>query len=155
MTLRLIQILALLMVASFAALGQSASELESRYNSPVKAYQVRPGIWLTASFGEGGSACEMIIEKRRTTGSTIDHAGLLSSSEVDEVLNELVPLGKRGRAAEFSGITERRLGGATTWYDYEKVRITKLGVLLSSTSTAVKGYLAILIEWKQSKCKQN
>ena len=115
---------------------------------------MRPSIWLTASFSGNGQACEMIIEKRRTTATVIDHEGLLSSGEVEELLSELVPLAERGKASEFSGLTESRLGGSTTWDDYENVQISKLGVLLSPKSASVKGYLAVIIEWKQRACQQ-
>jgi hypothetical protein len=59
------------------------------YSEDAQIYRVaqerranRPSIWLITSFSESGLACEMIIEKRRATGSAIDYEGLLSPSEV-------------------------------------------------------------------------
>jgi hypothetical protein len=155
MKLRFLQIGFLVIATAVSALAQTSTDFESRYSSLDRSYRVRPNIWLTASFGDRGQACELIIEKRRVLGASVDYTALLSPNEAEELIAELVPLADRGKELEFSGIMESSLGGATTWYDYENVRVTRISLLLSAKSRKVKGDVGIIIEWKNRGCRQN
>jgi hypothetical protein len=152
---RVLQIGFLLLATVVSALGQTSTDFDSKYSSSDKSYQVRPNIWLTASFSNSGQACELIIEKRRVLGSSIDYEALLSSSEVEELMTELVPLADRGEELKFSGLMGSSLAGATTWYDYANVRITRISLLFPGRSRRVKGDVAVIIEWKKRGCGQN
>ena len=101
--------------------GQTASELERRYGKPVSVYSVSEHIWMAPDYAADGQVCRMRLFPRRL-GKERDYLGSeLLFPELNEVLNQIVPLHSRGLKKGAFGQTS--LGGGTAWttYEYENV----------------------------------
>jgi hypothetical protein len=78
------------------ALGQSAADLAAKYPS-LSAYEVRPGILMTAKYTEDGQVCEMVLEARHyQTPQNIDFGSVIPAKLEDRLIDELVPTSERG-----------------------------------------------------------
>ena len=121
--------------------AQTAAELRQKYkvSSRVESYDVRPGIIAVVSYGEDGRVASILL----TPPVAYDEIGVTQNempmTVVEEVLNELVPVARRGEVCENYG-----LGGSASALrrrvDYENVRI----------SSVTRGDVAaqhLLVEW--------
>jgi hypothetical protein len=78
------------------ALGESSPTLGAKYPS-VSAYEVRPGILMTAKYTEDGQVCEMVLETRHyQTPQNIDFGSVIPAKLEDRLIDELVPTSERG-----------------------------------------------------------
>jgi hypothetical protein len=89
------------LLVAFASFGlaPSSPELHNRYGlSDLERFTVRPGITATVQYGADHLACQMKIESYRSGGGQDPQPSpLISSQQVSEVLEELVPRATRGK----------------------------------------------------------
>src|SRR5262249_46747483 len=86
----------LMVLASVLASGQTSEDLAAKYQV-VAAYQVRPGILMTANYAEDGQVCEMVLERRYTPDQT-DADSTIPGKLEDQLIDELAPAAERGSA---------------------------------------------------------
>jgi len=96
--------------------GQTFSELRARYGEPqmtelknnrpaVERFLVRPNILMTIRYAHGGEPCEAVLEPvpNSTPKTGRPEHDYMSTAEVITLINELVPIEKRGKKInEFS-----------------------------------------------------
>jgi hypothetical protein len=104
-----------------SALGQTASEIESRFGRPVHVYSVTEHIWMTADYASDGQVCQMKLFPKRVGPGTDYLSNQLPFEELKLILNQLVPSPSRGIKGESFGLTDTGGGIAWTTYPYEKV----------------------------------
>jgi hypothetical protein len=82
--------------AAIPGLGQTAADLAGKY-PVVSAYEVRPGVLLTAKYAEDGQACELVLEARHyQTPAKIELRSTIPPKLEDTLIDELVPMSERG-----------------------------------------------------------
>jgi hypothetical protein len=89
----------LIFAAATVALAPSSPELHNRYGlSDLERFTVRPGITATVQYGADHLACQIKIEPYRSIiGQYAQPSPLISSQEVSEIIEELVPSAMRGK----------------------------------------------------------
>ena len=164
---RLATILFVVSSAITSAGAQTAAELRAKYGEPqmrrlkdnrpeIERYLVRPNITATVRYNERGEPRELLIEP--VPGSTpkagrVEHApdgDYMSTPEVIEVINEVVPVGRRGKLIMAgtwnAGDPKMRLhhSGCTGIYSaiYERVTI-------GSVSWCWGGTFSATIRWEK------
>lgn len=110
-----------LIVTASVLLSQSSQDFHNRYGEPDRErFAARPGISLTVEYGSDGLVCYALIDPPRPLLYSEDHAPLMSSDGVSEVLEDVAPVAMRGKevnaAITVSGCNQFRLT------DYESVR---------------------------------
>src|SRR5258705_3677640 len=85
------------MFSAESAFAQTPGELESKYGPPTDAYVIRPGLLMTAKHAVSGQVCEASIIEARTPGSNINFRTPLTTQIVPELIDELIPEGRRGK----------------------------------------------------------
>jgi hypothetical protein len=124
--------------------AQTATELRQKYkvSSRIESYDVRPGIIATVSYGEDGKVATILLTPPMAYNENGIPKNEMPVKVVEEVLNELVPMSRRGEVCEDYGF----FGSAVALnrrIDYENVSI----------SSITRGDVAarqVLIEW--TKC---
>jgi hypothetical protein len=150
--------------------GQTSAELRVRYGEPlmtevkdnraaVERFLVRPNIIMTIRYTDRGEPCEALLEpvpnSTPKTGRP-EHApadDYMSTVEVIELINELVPLEKRGKKInEFvvnGGDHKMKLHhlGCTGYHvvTFENVSVT-------AASWCGGGTFSATIHWEKTKC---
>jgi len=138
----------LLLTLGVAALGQTSADLIAKYPH-VTAYKVRPDVLMTAKFAADGQVCEMTLEKRQKTDTGIVFGDTFSDSEVQSLMDDLVPANGRGRNLT-RALNETVTGGfMTEEYTYENVLIRVDGI---TRPTGAAGYRVITITWPKRPC---
>jgi len=137
MSIKSLWLLCLTVVCS--AWGQTASDLASKY-SAVTAYEVRPGILMTARYAQDGQVCEMTLEKRHQTPGKVDLDSTIPHELVKELVEELVPVSERGKPAnqftkKWGYITSIFGSLAVSEAQFENVSIEIDGSVSGSSST--------------------
>jgi len=135
-------------------MGQTASEIAAKYPL-VKAYEIRPGILMTASYDKGGQVCEMVLERRhKTDKQIINFDEIFSEQIVKELVNELVPESERGKELKGAYGLENTatLDGqfVVVEYSYENILVKLYGTLRPGST----GYVVAIIEWRKRVCRQ-
>jgi hypothetical protein len=89
----------LIFAAVIFEFAPSSPELHNRYGlSDLERFIVRPGITATVQYGADHLACQIKIEPYRSIiGQYAQPSPLISSQEVSEVIEELVPSAMRGK----------------------------------------------------------
>lgn len=102
------------------ALGQTASEIESRFGQPVRVYSLTEHIWMTPNYTSDGQLCQLKLFPKRVGPQTDYLSSHLPFEELKSILNQLVPPPTRGLKGELFGLTHT--GGGIGWitYSYEK-----------------------------------
>lgn len=134
-----------LMIAVIAC-GQTSSELAAKY-PVVAAYEVRPGILMTAQYAKDGQICEMVLETRHyRTPDEIDLSSTIPPGLIDQLTDEMVPASERGPATN-RWLTNSHVAGGVSHVqrDFENVLIERDG----SAST---GDEIVIIRWKKRTC---
>lgn len=135
--------------------AQTADELRTRY--PIMtAYQVRPGIVMTAKFAPDGQVCEMTIERRHLTAKAIDLDNPLMSDELtNKILDELVPASERGKepTGYAKWLSTDVLGPPgdlmlITTNKYQNITVELDGI----SSKCASGTAVMTITWKKRPC---
>jgi len=129
---------------------QTSSDLERKYGSPVKEYEMRPGILMTATYSDDGQVCKMYVERRHFSETGFDQRLYLSPEVIIELIDELVPTELRGGKTKGDGFSRITGQVSEQIYDYENVSIT---VLASAASSECNGDAALIIKWKNRACK--
>lgn len=128
--------------------GQTSSELRSKYGSPEDAFVIRPGLLMTARYDADGKVCESYIIEGHTPGSNIGLRTPLTPETVPALIDELVPQGERGSKLRWPAQTQ----GMTLQvvYKFENVSIELVQNLLPS-----KGWSdsILKIKWANRVCK--
>jgi hypothetical protein len=76
--------------------GQTAAELSAKY-PPVSAYEIRPGILMTAKYADDGQVCEMVLEVRHyRTPEKVELSSVIQPKLELGLIDELVPTAERG-----------------------------------------------------------
>jgi len=147
---RMLSLCCLIGVAS--ASGQTSTELASKY-SQVAAYEIRPGILMTAKYADDGQVCEMVIEKRHETPAKTDLGSAIPRPMVKQLTDELVPAAERGQPTKryFKGDAESTISGGVEdrESDFENVSIKVVGTISQSCDS---GDEVIVIRWKKRAC---
>src|SRR6185436_20995500 len=114
--------------------------------APFKAFEIRPGIMMTAKFGENGQASEIRIGRHATTDSPVNVETTIPSYLSKEIIDELVPVAERGaqQKGQFSDLVLIVGGSGASTDDYENVAIT----YYTRHSKECNGLVAIVIKWK-------
>jgi hypothetical protein len=136
-------LLILLFVVFLPALGlaQTATELRQKYkvSSRIESYDVRPGIIATVSYGEDGKVVSILLTPPLAYTEIGVPKNEMPMKIVEEVLNELVPMSRRGEVCEDYGFVGS-VGALRRRIDYEN----------ASISSITRGDVAarhVLIEW--------
>jgi hypothetical protein len=140
----------LLLTLSIAALGQTSDDLDGKYRH-VTAYQVRPDVLMTARFAADGEVCEMALEKRKTTDTSIRFGDSFSEKEVQGLMDDLVPQNERGR--DLTRALNEDIDGdfITTKFTYENVLFRVYGIIRPEGATGDK---VIIITWPKRPCRE-
>lgn len=150
--------------------GQTSSELRVRYGEPqmtelkdnrpvVERFLVRPNILMTIRYTNRGEPCEAVLEPvpnstpKEGRGEHAPEGDYMSTVEVIELINELVPIEKRGKKInEFlvnGGDREMKLHhlGCTGYYvvNFENVGVT-------AASWCWGGTFSATIHWGKTTC---
>ena len=129
---------------------QTTADLDKKYGSPLKEYEVRPGILMTATYSDDGQVCKMYVERRHFSETSFDQRLYLPQQMVFELIDELVPPEVRGGKTKGDGFSRITGQLSDQLYDYENVSIT---VLASAASGDCNGGAALIIKWKNRTCK--
>jgi hypothetical protein len=100
-------------------------DLRSLYGEPaMERFTVRSGITVTVEYGPDRLACQLLIEPQQTLVEIQNQGPPMSSQEVFEVLDQLVPVSTRGRQVGAESVQIE--GGKLLRTDYENVSIRRV-----------------------------
>jgi hypothetical protein len=121
--------------------AQTATELRQKYkvSSRIESYDVKPGIIATVSYGEDGQVVSILLTPPIDYNENGIPKNEMPMKVVEEALNELVPMSRRGKVCEDYGFLGS-VGALRRRIDYENVSI----------SSITRGYVAaqhVLVEW--------
>lgn len=132
-------------------MAQTRNEFKQKYGSPDSngRYVVRPNIGLLIKYKQSQNPSEMVIEPLASdtaNGSNPEKESsnkIMPSDEAEEVLNELVPVAKRGKKVEVAHFS---FGCASLYHtDYEQVTIN----IAKRCEAQGGGTYSITVRWKQ------
>lgn len=175
-TVRPFAILVALVAFLIPVLGwtQTAADFATKY-PPVSAYEVRPGILMTAKYAEDGQICQMVLEPRHyQSGNNVDLHTVIPAEQEKQVLDELVPPPERGepknrwsnRAPKDSWVDpDSYVAGGVSYIkrSYENVSIEQHGYYRCQDNPPSKkansnldcsegGDEAVVIRWTKRSC---
>jgi hypothetical protein len=132
--------------------SQTTVDFDKMYGSPVKEYEVRPGILMMAMYSDNGQVCKMYVERRHFSETVFDQRLYLPQEKINELIDQLVPAALRGGKAKGDGFSRITGQLSEQVYDYESVSIT---VLASTASGDCNGGTALIIKWKNRACSSS
>jgi hypothetical protein len=132
--------------------GQTPTDLEKKYGTPIIAYEIRPKVVMTVKYAEDGQPCEMIVERQNTNASSVNLDPYLSDALIKELIDELVPVVERGEKSDAHGGTLMIGQMEVTNFNYENVSIKIVGSM--STVRGLSGNTVLVIKWEKRQCKQ-
>ena len=133
----------MVLVAIFAS-AQTSKDLAAKY-PVISAYEVRPGILMTAKYAGDGQVCEVVLERHYSPDQT-DADSTIPSKLEDQLIDELVPAAERGPATSHWLRNSDVAGGVThTERDFENV-------LIEIDGTVSAGDKIVVIHWKKRTC---
>jgi hypothetical protein len=134
----------LMVLIAVLASGQTSDNLAAKYPA-ISAYEVRPGILMTAKYAGEGQVCEMVLERRYSPDQT-DADSIIPGKLEDQLIDELVPTAERGSATSRWLNNSFVAGGVThRERDFEKV-------LIEIDGTVSAGDKIVVIRWKKRTC---
>lgn len=148
------------LIAVLAVDGQTSNELAAKFPR-VSAYEVRPGILMTARYATDGQACEMVLEARHYKTEQIDLGSTISRKLEDSLIDALAPENQRGKPTRSRWLSTDVGGGVTyTRRDFENVQVDIYGAYCgyqSRSSTKqipcnTSGDEVVVIHWKKRRC---
>ena len=117
---------AVLLVAASSAFAQiDTFNLRSKYGIPLdrETFTVRPGIEMVVDYGPNKQVCRIQLPSGMQIVGSVPPSEI-TKQQIDEVLNEVVPLSIRGKKLN-GGVM--RLGAIAAYStDYENVAITEI-----------------------------
>ncbi len=156
---RLVTALLLMLVVAAPCLAQTSTELRRKYGEPetlsqkssrilVERYMVRPGIMMTVKFGDGGRACELRIEPRRSQTQNARRVEIMEAAAAQQIIEDLAPASERGRLINTS---DAQFSCASIIFQqYERVMIA----VTTRCAAQGGGTYSIKIRWKDRACEQ-
>src|ERR1700678_1230788 len=134
----------LMVLFAVLASGQTSDNLAAKYPA-ISAYEVRPGILMTAKYAGDGQVCEVVLKRHYSPNQT-DADSTIPSKLEDQLIDELVPAAERGPATSHWLGNSYVAGGVThTERDFQSVLIEKDG-------TVSGGDKVVMIHWKKRPC---
>ncbi|HEY6253859.1 MAG TPA: hypothetical protein VI685_28215, partial [Candidatus Angelobacter sp.] len=86
------------LILAMSAWSQTSADLNAKYPT-LNAYEVRPGILMTAKYAEDGQVCEIVVEPRQYhTPGQPDTGPYIPLNLQDQLIDELAPPAERGPA---------------------------------------------------------
>ncbi len=141
----IIAVLSVVITVVIVSSAQTIADIESKYGKPTQIYEIRPGIMMTVKFDAEGQATDIKIARQAITDSTIYLGVLLPDDLVKEIIDELVPISKRGKMPrEGDTFFAGHVGLRTD--DYGNVTITYHSS--ASIGSTCNGLVAVTIKWK-------
>lgn len=161
----------LVCLAAITASAQTPAELRARYGEPqwsqlrnnrpeVERYLVRPNILMTIRYTEKGQPCEALLEPvpsstpKEGRGEHAPEGDYMSTAEVIKLINELVPIEKRGKkigeGSVNGGDPEMKLhhpGCAGVYFAYYE------NATVSSSTWCWGGTFSATIHWGKANCR--
>jgi hypothetical protein len=122
----------------------------------VEAYEIRPGILAMPRYSDDGQLCEIGLETRHYTPSTIYLDSDLSRVEVGQIADELAPANERGprTMGDMDLIVEVGCGITTTSaYENVSIQIYSAVSAASKKPETVADDVAATIKWTNRKCQ--
>ena len=138
----------LVLLTSLPVAAQSSDDLRKKYGAPVsQTYVVRPGITATVTSARNGGVCKILVEpeRRLVLKSTTPK---LTLSQLNEILDELVPPVERGEPGMAGFVNARCLPDDDCWgtsADFERVHIYY-------NSAGKDEYRFAVVQWKGVAC---
>ena len=120
-------------------------------DTPVEAYEIRPGILIMPKYTGDGQLCQVVIQRDHYTKGIVDLDSTLSREVVSQIFDELAPPAERGPLTTnkaLEGLSLYGGGGVTTYFDYEHV------LLDISRPASSPGYVVALVTWKDRECQR-
>ena len=154
------RMIGVVVTASSLLLGvtESRHAMFSKYRT-VEAYEVRPGILMMPTYSEDGRVCEIGLERRHYSPDKVVLDSGLSRSEIDQIIDELVPIRERGPKSE--NLLER--GGIilegnslvkSEGYENVTIRMYREASSPSSSHGIAASDVAVTITWNHRKCRR-
>jgi hypothetical protein len=131
--------------------AQSAEAFAQKYPAAT-FYEVRPGVFMTATRGPQGQVCKMTVEKRRLNGTDLDGEALLPDELIQILVDELAPEKQRGKElTDFNNWFDSIIAGSLSISrtNYENATIEVWGTVPQS------GHIqncTLVIIWKTDGC---
>jgi hypothetical protein len=124
MKLALLTVLALI-VTSSAIAQVNASSLRATYGPPLdrETFEVRPGIELIVDYGPNKQACRIQLPSGDLYAGSAP-AGSITKQQIDEVIEELVPLSTRGK--DGNRMVMETGAHMISIVEYEQVKISEM-----------------------------
>jgi hypothetical protein len=123
----------------------------------IEAYEVRPGIIIIPTYSEDGQVCEIGLESLHYSPKTIRLDPGLSSKEIDQIFNEVVPESERGPKSTGPGDDSIEVVGNSIIQtsDYKSVSLHIYGAVqpASKKHEIVEDEIVATIDWKNRKCQ--
>lgn len=151
--LRLIGVV--LAVLLFSGSFNSAREDFAKYKA-VEAYEIRPGILMMPRYSADGHVCEIGLQDLHYTPGLVRLDAELSRTEIDQILDQVVPDSERGPKVKDplgTSIT-RSLNAIITEIEFERlwVQIYAHAISQPRKKEAVFENVAVVIKWKGREC---
>jgi len=140
-----------LLLSVTSTLGQTSADLNKNY-PPMTAYEVRPGILMTAEFAADGQVCKMTLEPRRTSKDSINLGVLVDDDLVNAFVDEVAPVASRGKPGRFDGMTLMMGQPAITLKDYEFVTIRRYGTTRNIDGKQFLEPWVVTVTWNKRTC---
>ena len=144
--LRLICISTLALLAFTPTSAQTSAEIEARYGTPIKVYEVRPGYQMEVEYAANGQAAEFRVERHHTSKSGASVDPFIPPEAAKEIVDELAPASRRGEKGKFFGLQIIVGGSGTSGEEYENVVITYYWN--HSRAKEGAGIIGFVIRWK-------
>jgi len=117
-------ILPSLLLVLFPKCCQTADDFTARYGYPdAEKFLVRPEITMTTKYGDGQSACEMLIEPRNSGQRQSTKEPSMATAVVSEIIDELIPQWQRGSFLDH--LIENMGAGEHQVFEYQNVTISR------------------------------
>jgi hypothetical protein len=124
----------------------------------VEAYEVRPGFLMMPTYSADGHVCEIGLELRHYSPKLVRLDSDLSGSEINQILEEVVPDSERGPKVEdpVGTLITRSGNSIITNIDYEYVAEQVYSVVTSrpNKKPVVFENRAAVIRWKNRECQK-
>jgi hypothetical protein len=124
----------------------------------VEAYEVRPGILMMPRYSAEGRVCEIGLEVRHYSPELVRLDSDLSRTEIDQLLEEVVPDSERGPRVKdpIGTLITGRGSSITTNIDYEYVSLQIYSEVTSQPKKkpVVAENIAAVVRWKNRECQK-
>ena len=146
------KILLAIILLTLPAMAQTRDEFRQKYKSPeVGDYVVRPSVVMSVKFADEplwkDYACEAIIKHESTTTSSIGNSETMSSELVSEIIDDVVPIERRGRHVNELSVNGGCTGMRISMYEHVVInRVTRC-------KEAGGGTYRASIKWKATWCE--